>query len=591
MISKKKAAVGAALASALAVSMFAATPTFAAGEDSGSTTTLNGFRNVGYYGSWRPESGATVKKVFVDSGAAKNLTHINYSFGNVAGSKADLDAARAAGAKGLDGVEEYSCFISNTPAPAQGETTTAGDAQNDFVNSVTAANSVLGIADTKSQKLAGNFNQLKQLKQLYPDLKINISLGGWTWSKSFSAAVSTPERRENLASSCIDLYLRGNLPVIDGRGGEGAAAGIFDGIDLDWEWPGAPDWSQEIGNVIDPENDKANFIAFTDELRAQLDALEQETNKTYQISAFVPASPGVITAGGWDTEDLWKNLDFGNLQGYDLWGSWTPETGHQGNIYGDPDHNWGLGLDTIVASYTQAGVDPAKLNVGLAAYGQGWVGAQEEPWTAADAGASGQLIWDDLVKRDLTIHHEYTEDGKFNATWGYDAEAKEFWSFDDEVAVAEKAKWAASLGLGGVDFWEAGNDTSGELIAASAKVFRDAATGPVAGQNAVQCDATASATPWNALKTYQSGDLVFLDGHVFKAQWYAKGDVPGNVNGPWSALTACGIEPGALQEWHSTTVYTAGDKVTYNGKTYTAQWWTRGEVPGASQWGPWVGTK
>ncbi|MFD2840270.1 glycosyl hydrolase family 18 protein [Populibacterium corticicola] len=584
MISQRKAALGATLAGALAASMFTALPATAAQDDARETTTINGYRNVGYYGSWRPGSGATIKKVFVDSGAAQNLTHINYSFGNVAGDNDALDAARAAGVKGLDGVTEYSCFISDTPAPAQGETKTAGDAQNDFLNSVSAKDSVLGIADKADQKLAGNLNQLKQLKQLYPDLKINISLGGWTWSKSFSAAVATPERRANLVSSCIDLYIKGNLPEIDGRGGEGVAAGIFDGFDLDWEWPGAPDWAQEVGNLVDPENDKANFIAFTDELRAQLDALEVETHKEYEISAFIPASPGVITAGGWDTPELWKNLDFGNIQGYDLWGSWTNQTGHQGNVYGDPNHNWGLGLDTIVATYTRAGVDPAKLNLGLAAYAQSWLGAEEEPWTIAESGAPAQVIWDDLKKKDLNIHHEYTEDGKFNATWGYDPADNTFYSFDDEVAVAEKTKWAISLGLGGVDFWESGNDSDGDLSAASAKVLREAAPGPVAGSDATLCEATpsAAATPWNALKTYTSGDLVFLDGQVYKAQWYAKGDVPGTTTGPWSALTGCGVDPVELQAWNSSTVYTTGDQVIYGGETYTAAWWTRGQEPGAS---------
>src|SRR5699024_9018038 len=106
-------------------------------------------------------------------------------------------------------------------AAVPGDTATAGDADSDFLHLSSAEESVLGIADTPDQALAGNFNQLRQLKRLYPDLRVNISLGGWAWSKSFSDAVATPERREALAESCIDLYIRGNLPTIDGRGGEG----------------------------------------------------------------------------------------------------------------------------------------------------------------------------------------------------------------------------------------------------------------------------------------------------------------------------------------------------------------------------------
>ena len=40
-------------------------------------------------------------------------------------------------------------------------------------------------------------------------------------------------------------------------------------------------------------------------------------------------------------------------------------------------------------------------------------------------------------------------------------------------------------------------------------------------------------------------------------------------------------------DWNSTAVYVGGDTVSYQGKTYTAKWWTTGEAPGASQWGPW----
>ncbi|WP_273431966.1 glycoside hydrolase family 19 protein [Chitinibacter tainanensis] len=40
-------------------------------------------------------------------------------------------------------------------------------------------------------------------------------------------------------------------------------------------------------------------------------------------------------------------------------------------------------------------------------------------------------------------------------------------------------------------------------------------------------------------------------------------------------------------EWSSSAVYTGGSIVTYQGQSYKAKWWTTGEIPGASQWGPW----
>ncbi len=590
-MSRRTPTVALAAAGALVVGLLGAAPASATAAEP-STTTINGYRNVGYYGQWQATgaAGATLKKLFVDADAGANLTHLNYSFGNIAGSQGDIDAAIADGTQGLDDTAPYTCFISDQPAPAPGQTQTAGDADSDFLHRYSADESVLGVADTATQKLAGNLNQLRQLKRLYPQLKVHVSLGGWSWSKSFSPAVATPERREALAESCIDLWIHGNLPEIDGRGGDGAAAGIFDGFDLDWEWPGAPDWAQEVGNAVDPENDRANFLAFVKELHDQLAELTVDTGRDYELSAFLPASPGVITAGGWNDPALWEYLDFGNLQGYDLWGSWGATTGHQGNVYGDPAYNWGLGLDTVLASYTSAGVDPSQLNLGLAAYGHGWRGADLEPWQPADSPAWGEdgaatLSWDKLKLKALDIHHNYTADGHFNATYGYDPETREWWTFDDPIAVAEKTRWALAQGLGGVDFWELAHDVTAELPAVSARELRRAERGPLAGDELTAC---ADAEPWRATTTYRGGETVFLDGRVFRAQWWTRGAEPGrSAYGSWETVTACGVDAGALQQWYHDTVYDTGDQVIHEGVTYTAQWWTRGQEPGASKWGPW----
>ncbi|MFC9985090.1 glycoside hydrolase family 18 protein, partial [Microbacterium keratanolyticum] len=182
---------------------------------------VNGYRNVGYFTQWGVYGRNFQAKQLDVSGTAADLTHINYSFGNIHH-------------------QTLECFIANK---AQGTgpngSDGAGDAWADFGMGYTAANSVAGVADKWDQPLAGSFNQLKQLKAKNPNLKVMLSLGGWTWSKNFSAAAATDASRKKLVSSCINLYIKGNLPVIDGRGGAGAAAGVFDGFDIDWEWPGS----------------------------------------------------------------------------------------------------------------------------------------------------------------------------------------------------------------------------------------------------------------------------------------------------------------------------------------------------------------
>src|SRR4051812_45563106 len=104
--------------------------------------------------------------------------------------------------------------------------------------------SVDGVADDPAnlnQLLFGNFNQLRKLKAAHSGLRIEMSIGGWTGSKYFSDVAATPASRRAFVASCIDLVVDGNLPGgawPEGAGGSGAAAGLFDGINVDWEYPG-----------------------------------------------------------------------------------------------------------------------------------------------------------------------------------------------------------------------------------------------------------------------------------------------------------------------------------------------------------------
>lgn len=477
------------------------------------------FQKVGYFTQWGIYDRGFLVKNLVTSGQAARLTVLNYAFGNVS----------------KDGL----CFQSNEPGQS--------DPWADYQRPFEAAESVDGKADQPGQALAGNFNQLRKLKKLYPHLRVQLSLGGWTWSNYFSDAALTERSRKAFVASCIDLFIKGNLPILDGgSGGPGVAAGVFDGFDIDWEWPGSPNGN--TGNHVDPANDRANFKALLAEFRSQLDALGSTTGKDYQLSAFLPANPQDIEAGGWNDPAIFNSLDFGNIQGYDLWGAWDPTlTGHQGNLYADPadprPDGKRFSVDESVRKYLDAGVSPAQLGLGMAAYGRGWQGATSaDPWGPATAAApgtyeAGNEDYDKLKTRG-TDHY----DAATGAAWRYDG--NQWWSYDNTRTISQKASYAISKRLGGGMWWELSGDRQGELIGTFADAMRNGTGGPVE-----EPDPTTSPTP--------------------------------------SPTPTPTDPPAGAAAWSATAVYVAGDRVTYGGHLWEAKWWTQGNTPGTEEWGPW----
>jgi chitinase len=144
---------------------------------------------VGYFVEWGVYQRNYHVKNIHTSGSAAKLTHLLYAFGN----------------------------------PSNGQCSVY-DSYADYDKAYTAADSVDGVADTWDQPLRGSFNQLRKLKRMYPNLKVLWSFGGWTLSRGFTQAAQNPQA---FADSCYNL-------VKDPRW-----ADVFDGIDIDWEYPNA----------------------------------------------------------------------------------------------------------------------------------------------------------------------------------------------------------------------------------------------------------------------------------------------------------------------------------------------------------------
>ncbi|MGJ7908764.1 glycoside hydrolase family 18 protein [Actinopolyspora sp. H202] len=406
------------------------------------TTAQSGSRKVGYFTQWSIYDRQFYINDLVTSGTAEKLTHINYAFGN-------LDSSGQ-------------CFTGNQAGES--------DAWADYQKRFSAANSVDGVADTWDQPLAGNLNQLAELKEMYPHLKVYISLGGWSWSDNFHTAAATQQSRAQHVKSCIDMWLRGNLPKLGGspQGGEGVAAGIFDGVDIDWEWPaseGGP------GTVVDPA-DKQNYTALLREWRSQLDGLEAETGESYDLTAFLPASPEKIDAG-FEVNKIFDSLSFATVQGYDLHGAYEETTNHQSALYspaGDPSAEK-FSVDKAIDTYLARGAPANELVLGVPFYGRGWTGVPNQnnglfQTSTGPAPATYEAGYEDYkVLKDKVGQYTLHRDEQAGFAWLYDGNT--FWTFDDPVEIARKMDYVNSNALGGAMIWSLDGDTAdGELMTA-----------------------------------------------------------------------------------------------------------------------------
>ncbi|MFJ2808779.1 glycoside hydrolase family 18 protein [Kitasatospora sp. NPDC087271] len=431
-----------ALLAAATVAALLAAPATANAADGGHGSKLKGQR-VGYFTQWGADSSA---KRVQDSGQAGKLTVVNYAFGNVS----------------ADGT----CFESNDAGQ--------GDAHNDYQRAFSAADAVDGVADAPGQKLKGHFNQLRKLKAKNPQLRTVISLGGWSWSKYFSDAAATDAARKKFVSSCIDLYLKGDVPVLPGspEGGAGAAAGVFDGIDIDWEYPGG---GGDPGNVVRPE-DGRNFTLLMQEFRRQLDDFGKKGGKDggkkgdkgrhYLLTAAVAANETV--ADRLELPELSESVDWLNLMTYDLHGPWEGKgpANHQANLYSDPADPDARrrSADTAVDHYQERGLPAEQIVLGAPLYGHGWTGVA--PGKRGGLYQSATAAAPDLSYREVNaLPGKVYVDRDHGASWKYDGTT--FYSYDTAEVLTQKARYARWNDLGGVMVWSLdGDDAQGSAIAA-----------------------------------------------------------------------------------------------------------------------------
>lgn len=295
-----------------------------------------------------------------------------------------------------------------------------------------------------------NFRHLNALKKQNPDLKVVISIGGWTWSGKFSDAVLTDTSRKAFAASAVDLVRKYDL----------------DGVDIDWEYPGKPGLE---GNIYRPEDNQNYTLMFRD-LRYALDSIKQQTGKTYLLTTAVEGFSSYLDNTEMDKAQQY--LDYINLMTYDF--SDTVAT-HHANLYHTNLYSTQRYADNAVNAFIRAGVPVSKLVMGLAFYGRmynldstGKRGIGGKILTRG-RGQGYSVIKDSLINKNGFIKYR---DRKAKAAYLYNSSTRQFITYDDEWSVRKKCKYVLSKKMAGVMFWEYSSDPKEYLLDEVNAVFK-----------------------------------------------------------------------------------------------------------------------
>lgn len=280
-----------------------------------------------------------------------------------------------------------------------------------------------------------DIGRIQQVRQWNPDIKIVLSVGGWT-AGGFSTMAMTDAGRRAFAKSVVE--------VMEIHG--------LDGVDMDWEYP----CNGSAGIDYDPK-DRENFTYLLEALR------EAVGDRIVSIAA----GAGEYFIRDTEMEKVAAICDYVQLMTYDMRSGFCTEAGHHTSLYHTAGDSQEISTETTVRMFEKAGVPREKIVIGAAFYSRRWGGVPDtdrgllqQAQTVGEYGPGYAELVREYIDKNGWVRHWDDE-----AKAPYLFNGNELISYDDPQSIRYKCRYVLKEGLLGIMYWEHSCDDTHTLLA------------------------------------------------------------------------------------------------------------------------------
>ncbi|KAK9462207.1 glycoside hydrolase superfamily [Lipomyces oligophaga] len=275
----------------------------------------------------------------------------------------------------------------------------------------------------------GNFKQLMVAKVANRNLKVLLSIGGWTYSHNFAPMACSPAKRAEFVRSAMNLIK--DL--------------CLDGLDIDWEYPAT---AEEAGQ----------FVLLLREIREAMDCYQVELQNRgvsgvrFYLTIATPCGPHNLNM--LDIPAMDRCLDFWNMMAYDFSGPAFANVnvcGHQANIYGGS-----VNANAAITYVQSRGVSADKIVLGMPLYGRSFANTDGLGRSFQGAGNTGS--WENGVFDYKALSPHALIDHQAIAAYSFDSQERKFVTYESLESARLKAGYIKQRGLGGAMWWESSSD-------------------------------------------------------------------------------------------------------------------------------------